>query len=334
MTTIVTKIVLLNSFGNACFFLSLLGPSSDLQKSTSCVANVCNNCQAEFPDATDFHSHIKTCTAKTSRLYGSEMDGVLSMKNTHGSEESDELSGGGSDGEQIYDQSDDDADEALSLLENGDVDDDYFKDDGSEDADDNKLDMNNQLPQMMFPFSNLLPNSSNVMLEPMSATKAAVAQFAENNLPPADLAVLHSTLYNLQQQQLVQLQLIHQLQQQLLMSVPTSTTNGQPPSQMSPDPAITIATSHTTASAPTTSGTVSPPATSTEASTPEPSPSSDISVPGTTESLINLAQSTLSTSLAKLGGMTTTTSIGDYSSYSCKYSIHTNIYSFSIHLCV
>ncbi|KAL5021464.1 hypothetical protein ScPMuIL_000619 [Solemya velum] len=296
------------------------GSSSDSQNSTSSAANVCNNCQTEFTDANDFHCHIKTCADKASRLYGSEMDGgVLSMKNTHGSEESEELSGGGSDGEQMYDQSDDDdGDEALSLLENGDVDDDYFKDDGSEDADDNKLDMNNQLPQMMFPFSNLLPNSSNVMLEPMSATKAAVAQFAENNLPPADLAVLHSTLYNLQQQQLVQLQLIHQLQQQLLMSVPTSVPNGQPPSQMSPDPTVTTATSQTTVDAATTSGTVSPPAISTEASTPEPSPSSDILPPGTTESLINLAQSTLSTSLAKLGGMTTTTSIGDYSSYSCK----------------
>ncbi|XP_064639829.1 uncharacterized protein LOC135495296 [Lineus longissimus] len=63
--------------------------------------------------------------------------------------------------------------------------------------------------QQFFPFNN-------VTLEPLETTKQAVAQFAENNLAPSELAMLQSTLYSLQQQQLLQLQLIQQLQQQLI----------------------------------------------------------------------------------------------------------------------
>lgn len=69
-------------------------------------------------------------------------------------------------------------------------------------------------------------SSSNVMLEPMEATKAAVAQFAENNPEEEkDVGKLHAALFNLQQQQLMQLQLIHQLQQQLVTG--GGTQNGQ-----------------------------------------------------------------------------------------------------------
>ena len=71
------------------------------------------------------------------------------------------------------------------------------------------------LNPFMFPF---LPNS-NVVLEPISATRAAVAQFAENNMSPKENTVLQSTLYNLQQQQILQLQLIHQLQQQIVVGM-------------------------------------------------------------------------------------------------------------------
>ncbi|XP_052216517.1 sal-like protein 1 isoform X2 [Dreissena polymorpha] len=76
--------------------------------------------------------------------------------------------------------------------------------------------------------------SSNVMLEPIEATKAAVAQFAENNPDQEkDVGKLQAALFNLQQQQLMQLQLIHQLQQQLVNSggptgqFPAALLNGQ-----------------------------------------------------------------------------------------------------------
>lgn len=79
-----------------------------------------------------------------------------------------------------------------------------------------------QLSAYMQQLQSLIPgmnanSSSNVMLEPMEATKAAVAQFAENNPEEEkDVGKLHAALYNLQQQQIMQLQLIHQLQQQLV----------------------------------------------------------------------------------------------------------------------
>lgn len=79
-----------------------------------------------------------------------------------------------------------------------------------------------QLNAYMQQLQNLIPgmntsSSSNVLLEPMEATKAAVAQFAENNPEEEkDVGKLHAALFNLQQQQIMQLQLIHQLQQQLV----------------------------------------------------------------------------------------------------------------------
>ena len=78
------------------------------------------------------------------------------------------------------------------------------------------------LKAYMRQLSTLLPTlgtqaSSNVMLEPIEATKAAVAQFAENNPDQEkDVGKLHAALFSLQQQQLMQLQLIQQLQRQLV----------------------------------------------------------------------------------------------------------------------
>lgn len=92
-----------------------------------------------------------------------------------------------------------------------------FEDDVSEKS---KSDISSLLPPLPLHLATQLLQGPGISLEPLAATKAAVAQFAENNLPPHDLAVLHSTLYNLQQQQLVQLQLIQQLQQHLLTGVP------------------------------------------------------------------------------------------------------------------
>lgn len=99
-----------------------------------------------------------------------------------------------------------------------------------------------QLSAYMQQLQSLIPgmtanSSSNVMLEPMEATKAAVAQFAENNPEEEkDVGKLHAALYNLQQQQIMQMQLIHQLQQQLVaggvqngQQLQTALMNGQLP---------------------------------------------------------------------------------------------------------
>ncbi|XP_074646729.1 sal-like protein 1 [Tubulanus polymorphus] len=68
----------------------------------------------------------------------------------------------------------------------------------------------------------------NIVLGPLMNTKHAVAQFAENNLSPSEVATLQATLFSLQQQQLMQLQLIQRLQHQLVGQPPGP--NGQPPS--------------------------------------------------------------------------------------------------------
>lgn len=77
--------------------------------------------------------------------------------------------------------------------------------------------------QLPFPYAATLANA-NVTLDALQSTKMAIAQFAatamankDSQSPAAiqELAVLQSTLYALQQQQMMQLQLIQQLQQQL-----------------------------------------------------------------------------------------------------------------------
>ena len=109
--------------------------------------------------------------------------------------------------------------------ENDDDDLDSLKEDELED--DLKSEQNNDIPPYMLPLAHLNAlHRGNVMLEPLQATKAAVAQFAENNLNREDGNVLHESLFNLQQQQIMQLQLIHQLQQQL---VANGGQNGQLP---------------------------------------------------------------------------------------------------------
>ena len=98
------------------------------------------------------------------------------------------------------------------------------EDDEEDDLEDDEEDEDGEKGRDMMPFSPFLNGSaSNVVIEPISGTKAAVAQFAENNVAPADMAVLQTTLYSLQQQQIVQLQLIQQLQQQILLSNMTGT---------------------------------------------------------------------------------------------------------------
>lgn len=97
--------------------------------------------------------------------------------------------------------------------------------------------------------------TGHVTLEALQNTKVAVAQFvattmannAENETAFKELAVLQSTLFTLQHQQVLQLQLINQLQQQLSInrskaSSPASLTNEndiEPPPPESPPPSQT-----------------------------------------------------------------------------------------------
>lgn len=224
-------------------------------------AHVCGKCREEFIGLSDFIAHKKVCNKKKVVVFfdANENENYppqdrLGFERYRNIQEVGLLSEEGSDGEGNMDQSDEEDENDLQIDDN-DIDnemkysnyncdsgDDFNDNDNDSDNEDDgidkmekefeerdiieKYDLANRFPNLMFPFSQLMPNN-NVVLEPLGATKAAVAQFAENNLSPSDLAVLHTTLYSLQQQQLVQLQLIQQLQQQLLMggqmpSIPSS----------------------------------------------------------------------------------------------------------------
>lgn len=89
-------------------------------------------------------------------------------------------------------------------------------------------------PVVPFPF----PAASHVTLEALQNTKVAVAQFAattmannsDNEAALQELAVLQSTLFTLQHQQVFQLQLIQQLQNQLSLTRPKDDRSVTPPS--------------------------------------------------------------------------------------------------------
>lgn len=101
------------------------------------------------------------------------------------------------------------------------------------------------VPQVPFPF----PAASHVTLEALQNTKVAVAQFAattmannaDNEAALQELAVLQSTLFTLQHQQVFQLQLIQQLQNQLSLNRQTDSGPVTPPAvSVAPPPRIPI----------------------------------------------------------------------------------------------
>ena len=71
-------------------------------------------------------------------------------------------------------------------------------------------------PMGVMPFVGRPGGDNNVKLASLGSTDVAVAQFAENNILPSDLAMLNMVLWNLQQQQLFQMHLLQQLQSQLM----------------------------------------------------------------------------------------------------------------------
>lgn len=94
------------------------------------------------------------------------------------------------------------------------------------------------VPPVGLPF----PVAGHVTLEALQNTKVAVAQFAatamannaDNEAALHELAVLQSTLFTLQHQQVFQLQLIRQLQNQLSLTQRKEDTQSPPPSELEP----------------------------------------------------------------------------------------------------
>lgn len=96
------------------------------------------------------------------------------------------------------------------------------RDEGEEESEELAVDSNEALDLSVLP-SNRLPGSGHVALEALQHTKVAVAQFAASALSGAqnygeamnELAMVQSTILNVQRQHLMQLQLIQHLQSQL-----------------------------------------------------------------------------------------------------------------------
>ncbi|XP_064610484.1 sal-like protein 1 isoform X2 [Liolophura sinensis] len=217
-------------------------------------AHVCGRCRAEFLELAEFLAHKKTCTRKRLVVLFDEEENQERMENPA---QRPRLSNPNDDADSTGERNslEDDMDDSVSEKSDDESQEDMpptlvnglrhtEEDDDDDDDDEEKLlnkynsimdksrlgTLKANLPQLTLPLNPFLQaDNSNVMLEPLSTTKAAVAQFAENNLPSSDLAVLHSALYSLQQQQLVQLQLIQQLQGQLLLGINSSASVNVPP---------------------------------------------------------------------------------------------------------
>ncbi|XP_066902415.1 homeotic protein spalt-major isoform X3 [Halyomorpha halys] len=136
--------------------------------------------------------------------------------------------------------------------------------------------------QIVFPFG----SPGHVTLEALQNTKVAVAQFAatamannaDNPAALQELAVLQSTLYTLQHQQMMQLNLIQQLQQQLQITRPKDST---------PPPMVKRSRSPT----PVTVKPESPPA-------PTPTPPPAVTVPPQPSPPVSLPPCSISSSFA------------------------------------
>ena len=121
---------------------------------------------------------------------------------------------------------------------------DYFMSCQGDDTDNNNVAID--------PTTGDVKDCNNVKLKTIQNTKVAVAQFAENNLAPADFLMLQSTLYGLQQQQLYQLQLLQTIQQQLMSGIsPTMIANLR---QLTALPAVTASSPMMPPLLPVTSG--------------------------------------------------------------------------------
>nr|QRF78346.1 Sall [Phoronopsis harmeri] len=171
-------------------------------------AHVCGKCRAEFFTLPDFLTHKKSCSRKRIVLIEDEdqhsEDQIVDIDD---SSNVDSLS------RNIQDEPSDN----LASPIKGEGDSNHCGGDAYSGL---------SLSSSSFPPVADSDMNCNVFLEPLQTSKAAVQQFAENNLPSSDLAVLHTTLFSLQQQQLIQLQLIQQLQGQLSGNAPPSQFTG------------------------------------------------------------------------------------------------------------
>lgn len=204
---------------------------------TSADPLMCPRCQEQFTEVPEFLAHKAACEQKAQRhqepAHSDPEDMVVSE----------------------YEDDDEDEEGSGKRLEQARRHRQDAANNNSVDEDGSERDLDNL--RIGFPFP-IPPSASHVTLEALQNTKVAVAQFAatamannaDNEAALQELAVLQSTLFTLQHQQVFQLQLINQLQQQLSLNrskddsrpaSPTqhpevSTPDGPPPTTSSASP--------------------------------------------------------------------------------------------------
>ncbi|KAG8290768.1 Sal-like protein 1 [Homalodisca vitripennis] len=202
---------------------SMTDSEDDAGSSTPRDDNVCEHCNAEFPTVQEAEEHRKDCLPPK-ELVDSPGFGENEEMPVTGDEEDEEgsIPEEGKRQEEVRRQRQDA--ENNNSIEEGET-------EGEGDIPEAELPLG-------FPFQ--LPAAAaagHVTLEALQNTKVAVAQFAAtamaNNTDNAaalqELAVLQSTLYTLQHQQMMQLNLIQQLQQQLQITRPKDGSPTPPP---------------------------------------------------------------------------------------------------------
>ncbi|KAL1490485.1 hypothetical protein ABEB36_013171 [Hypothenemus hampei] len=173
---------------------------------------MCQRCQEQFTDVQDYLTHKAECEKKAIKhddpAHSDPEDMVVSEE-----DDEDDVESGGKRLERMRRHRQDAANNNSVDNENS--------------PDENRLG---------FPFPVPSAAPGHVTLEALQNTKVAVAQFAatamannaDNEAALQELAVLQSTLFTLQHQQVLQLQLINQLQQQLQLDRPKDDEQGSP----------------------------------------------------------------------------------------------------------
>ncbi|XP_072154054.1 sal-like protein 3 isoform X2 [Bemisia tabaci] len=196
----------------------------------------CESCQAEFPGLSELLDHKKDCVSLRTPMTNSSRSGDEGLENENDAEDHEALDDPEQETENPQENDDEEVD---SINEEGkrreevrrqrqDAENNNSVEEGETEGEENELPLG-------FPF----PLPGHVTLEALQNTKVAVAQFAAtamaNNTDNAaalqELAVLQSTLYTLQTQQMMQLSLIQQLQRQLQITRPKDGPS-PPPTQL------------------------------------------------------------------------------------------------------
>ncbi|PNF41643.1 hypothetical protein B7P43_G07641 [Cryptotermes secundus] len=206
------------------------GGDSESARRPSRDEHMCGHCQAEFLDLSEFIEHRKDCDRKALVLGLTEEPPSSDPEDMMATGDEDEEDGASREG-------------GKRLEEERRQRQDAENNNSGEGETEGENDMQESDMPLGFPFPlPPVPAAGHVTLEALQNTKVAVAQFAatamannaDNTAALQELAVLQSTLFTLQHQQVMQMSLIQQLQHQLQITRSKEGSPVSPPPQLPP----------------------------------------------------------------------------------------------------